>query len=164
MTVKSTNNEAKRETSQPTRAIFAGSFNPFTVGHASIVERGLKIFDRILIVIGLNAHKDDSNTAANFENIKKLYNKEPRVDVVIWKGLLVDLAKQENIRVFLRGIRNSTDFDYETAMADINRKIGEIETVFLPALPEHTAITSSVVRELKHYGADTSSLLPTDVK
>ena len=144
------------------KAIFAGSFNPFTIGHASIVERSLKLFDRIIIVIGINSHKSSSDAEARLIEIKNLYNNEPRVDVLIWNGLMVDLARQHNIGFFVRGLRNSADFEYERNMADVNRKLAGIETIFFSTLPEHTAISSSLIRELRSYKADIAWMLPSD--
>lgn len=159
MTVKSTNNNNDGVRA----AIFAGTFNPFTIGHASIVERGLEIFDKIVIVVGVNAHKSADDAEKRADIIRKLYNKEGRISVIVWNGLMVNLAQREGIRFFLRGVRNFKDYEYELSMADINRKIGNIETVFLPALPEHGAISSSIVRELQNYGVDVSDMLPKPV-
>ena len=153
MTEKLTNNSLRT-------AVFAGSFNPFTVGHASIVERGLNIFDRIIVAIGVNADKPESDVTRLEDKLRKLYQKCPRVKVMTWKGLMVDLARKENAAFFLRGVRNVADFEYERNMADINKRLSGIETVLLFALPDHAAITSSVVRELESYGADITSLVP----
>lgn len=144
-------------------AVFGGSFNPFTVGHASIVERGLGLFDTIVIAIGINASKKDTDDMAADRRkalIEKLYAGNPRVKVVVWDGLMVDLARKEKARFFLRGVRSSADFEYERSMADINRRLTGIETVLLFTLPEHAAISSSVVRELRSYGLDVSPFLP----
>lgn len=154
MTAKSTNNGATR------KAIFAGSFNPFTVGHASIVDRGLELFDHIFIVVGVNAEKPVGDAESRAHIIRELYNKEPRVSVIVWNGLMVDLARNHDVRFFIRGVRNATDFEYERSMADINRRIAGIDTVFLPCLPELQAVTSSVVRELQSHGVDVSDFLP----
>ena len=153
MTEKSTSNKVRR-------AIFAGSFNPFTTGHYSIVERGLALFDEIIIALGINADKPTDTAQENAQAINALYSNEPRVKVVIWQGLTVDLAKKEKAEFFLRGVRNSTDFEYEKNMADINRKISGIETVLIPTLPELSSVTSTVVRELKSYGRDVTEFLP----
>lgn len=157
MTAKLTSNN---DCSKARKAIFAGSFNPFTVGHASIVERGLELFDHIYIVVGTNAEKPNSNAEEIADSIRTIYNMEPRVSVIVWNGLMVDLACKENVKFFLRGIRNATDFEYERNMADVNRMLAGIETVFFPTLPEHGAISSSIVRELKNYGRDVSKLVP----
>lgn len=155
MTVKSTNN-ADRER----KAIFAGSFNPFTAGHASIVERGLNLFDRIYIVVGINSEKSATNAEENASFIRNLYNNDARIDVIVWKGLMVDLARQLGVNFFLRGVRNTVDFEYERNMADINREISGIETVFLSSLPQFNALSSSMLRELQSYGVNVDKWLP----
>ena len=141
-------------------AIFAGSFNPFTIGHASIVERALRLFDHIYIVVGVNADKPSHDIDRNVDFIKSLYNNHPQIDVLLWSGLIVELARQKNVSFLIRGLRNTTDFEYERNMADINRSLSGIETVFFPTLPQHAAISSSVVRELMSYGADISKMIP----
>lgn len=142
-------------------AIFAGSFNPFTKGHASIVERALELFDKLYVVVGVNAEKKPSAGATQqVEHIQRLYSNEPRVEVLLWDGLMADLARRKNVRFFVRGVRNVSDFEYERNMADVNRRIAGIETVFLPALPELGYINSSVVRELQNYGVDVSDMMP----
>lgn len=155
--MKSTNNIAP---SNNRTAIFGGSFNPYTVGHASIVERGLALFDRIVIAVGINAQKVSGDAEGRAEVIRNIYADEPRVSVVVWDGLMVDLARREGAAFMLRGVRSVADFEYERNMADINRRLTGIETVLLFALPEHGAISSSVVRELAGYGADISTFIP----
>lgn len=157
MTAKSTNNpsNAKGRT-----AIFAGSFNPFTVGHASIVERGLELFDYIVIALGINASKPSTDAELRAKDIATFYGDNPRIKVVTWNGLMVDLARREGATFFLRGVRSVADFEYERNMADINRRLAGIETVLMFALPEHEAISSSVVRELQSYGIETSGFTP----
>lgn len=155
--MKSTNNIAP---SNNRTAIFGGSFNPYTVGHASIVERGLALFDRIVIAVGINAQKASGDAEGRAEVIRNIYADEPRVSVVVWDGLMVDLARREGAAFMLRGVRSVADFEYERNMADINRRLTGIETVLLFALPEHGAISSSVVRELAGYGADISTFIP----
>lgn len=157
MTVKSTVDNSRNE---DRCAIFAGTFNPFTVGHASIVERGRKLFDRIVIAAGVNVDKPDSQSDNNVAAIKELYKDDPSIEVVVWNGLMADLAKQAGARFFLRGVRNTTDFEYEKNMAEINRQLSGIETVILFTRPEHSAISSSTVRELKSYGVNVDNMLP----
>ena len=159
MTAKLTNNSTQ-DANNKRKAIFAGSFNPFTVGHASIVERGLQIFDEIIIVVGINALKTSENAEKLAQTIRKLYNNEPRITVLVWSGLMVELARELNVRFFLRGVRNVSDFEYERNMADINRRLSGIETVLLPSLPEYGYLSSSVVRELESYGVDVSDMVP----
>lgn len=146
----------------PKKALFAGSFDPFTVGHASIVERALQLFDRVVIGIGVNASKAGSVPAQErAAAIKALYEGDGRVDVVVYSDrLTVDLARELGCSWLVRGVRSVKDFEYERDMADINRRLHAIDTVVLFTLPEHAAISSSVVRELAAYGHDISSFLP----
>lgn len=163
MTAKSTSPEIEdicRVTNRKRTAIFAGSFNPFTIGHASIVERGLELFDHIVVTIGVNMNKAHGDAQRIAEAIGKQYSHDSRVSVIVWPGLMADLAKRLDVRFFLRGVRSMADYEYERNMADINRRLAGIETVLLFALPEHGAVSSSVVRELQSYGADVSELLP----
>lgn len=141
-------------------AFFAGSFNPFTIGHASVVERALPLFDRIIIGIGSNAEKADEHNNLNaIREFAKRFN--GKVDAVSYNGMLtVDAARHFGADCLLRGVRSVKDFEYERDLADINRRIGAMETVILFALPDHGAISSSVVRELASYGRDTSDFLP----
>lgn len=143
-------------------AVFAGSFNPFTIGHASIVERGLSLFDNIVIAVGVNIAKPGAAERASAvrDNIMALYVDCPRVSVVVWSGLTATLAEQCGARFLLRGVRSVADMEYERNMADINRRIAGLETVILFALPEHGAISSSTVRELQAFGCDVNGFLP----
>lgn len=138
-------------------AIFPGSFDPFTVGHMSILKRGLELFDKVIVAIGYNEHK---YSADDMQSRKALVEAAigalERVEVMTYDGLTVDAAKRCGARFILRGIRNVADFEYERNMADINRQISGIETVLLYSLPELSMISSSMVRELKRYGYDTS--------
>lgn len=165
MTPKSTTKPASAandNTTGPRIAIFAGSFNPFTVGHASIVERSLELFDVVIVAIGINARKPAAPDEAGRrrQSIEQLYAANPRVRVVVWDGLTVDLARREGAHFLIRGVRNVANFEEERAMADINRRIAGVETVLLFTLPEHASISSSVVRELESYHVDTSEFLP----
>lgn len=149
------------KTSSLRTAVFSGSFNPFTIGHKSIADRALDIFDRLVICIGYNENKDDtSSLEERIESISRLYASDPRVEVVAWHGLMADLARRQGARFIVRGVRDASDFDYEKRMADINRRIAGIETVFLPAIPGQADISSSAVRELEHFGYDVSEFLP----
>lgn len=142
--------------------MFPGSFNPFTIGHQSLVERGLAMFDSIVIAIGISSSKQvtEAEIAERIEPIKQLYADNPRIEVIYYSGLTVDAAREHGCRFLLRGIRNTIDMEYERTMADINRRIGGIETVVLFTLPELSAVSSSVVRELERYGHDTAEFLP----
>lgn len=144
-------------------AIFPGSFNPFTIGHKSIVDRAMPLFDRIIVAIGVNGSKgeaDPDDLARRIRDIAVLYADEPSVEVYSYEGLTVDFAQEMGAQFILRGVRSLADFEYERTLADINRRISGLETVLLYTLPEHASISSSVVRELAHYGVDTAEFLP----
>lgn len=158
MTQTSDKPEAQQRT-----AIFPGSFNPYTVGHASVVGRALALFDNIIIAVGINRAKhSDADIDARLEPIRRLYAGNSAVRVCAYDGLTADFARQCGARFILRGVRSVKDFEYERDMADINRRLTGIETVLLYTLPEHAAISSSVVRELASFGADTAPFLPKD--
>ncbi len=141
--------------------LFPGSFNPFTVGHQSLVARVLPLFDRVVIAVGVNARKDSGDeTAQRVEAIRALYASEPKVSVIAYSGLTVDACEAEGARWMLRGVRSTTDFEYERNLADINRRISGIETLLLFTLPEYASVSSSMVRELRSYGRDVSEFLP----
>ena len=147
------------------KAIFPGSFDPFTLGHHSIVKRALAFMDEIIIGIGINEDKRClMPIEKRVESIRKLYAEEPRVKVLSYRGLTVDFAQEQGAGVILRGIRTVKDFEYEEGIADINRRLSGIDTVFLFTEPELSAISSSVVRELLHYGKDVSSFLPKGIE
>lgn len=142
-------------------AIFPGSFDPFTVGHASIVERGLAMFDEIVIGIGVNEKKKALYPPhKRVEVIAALYDDEPRVRVVAYDDLTIDLAERVGARFILRGLRSVKDFEYERDIAAINARLSGIETVLLITDPQHSSVSSSVVRELIHFGKDVSDFLP----
>lgn len=144
-----------------TAALFAGTFNPFTIGHADIVRRGLDIFDRVVICLGVNMDKPDASTDASLDKIRRLYESEPRVTVTRWSGLTIDAAKHFGCNVLLRGVRSAKDFEYERDLADINRHLSGIDTVLLFAAPEHSYVSSSMVRELIRHGVDVAPYLPS---
>jgi len=146
-------------------AVFPGSFDPFTIGHESVVRRALDMFDKVIVGIGSNTTKarfmplERSTT-----EIKKVFEDTGgRVDVKIFKGLTVDFCKSENSRYILRGLRTAADFEYERAIAQVNKKMyPEIETVFLLTLPQHTFINSSIIREIIKQGGNASHFLPKE--
>ena len=142
--------------------IFVGSFNPFTVGHDSIVTRALPLFDRLVIgVVGDQVHKPDMPSAEErVRAISELYRDEPRIEVKPYFGLAVDFAKAEGAHYIIKGVRSVKDFEYEREQADINRSLSGVETLLLYAEPQYSSISSSMVRELKHFGVDVSAFLP----
>jgi pantetheine-phosphate adenylyltransferase len=142
-------------------AIFPGTFDPFTVGHASIVERGLPLFDRIVIGVGVNDNKRTLYTnEERVRNIQEIYANEPRIKVVAYDDLTVDLAKREGAEFILRGIRSVKDFEYERDIAAMNERLSGVETVLLFTEPQYMSISSSVVRELLRFGKDVTEFLP----
>lgn len=141
--------------------IFTGSFDPFTIGHDDIVRRALPLFDRIVIGIGVNEHKKYAQTTEErIENISGLYAEEPKIEVKAYGDLTVDFAKREGAHYIIKGVRSMKDFEYEREQAEINRRIGNVETLLLFADPQLASISSSMVRELMHFGRDVSEFLP----
>lgn len=141
--------------------IFTGSFDPFTIGHDDIVRRALPLFDRIVIGIGVNEHKKYAQTTEErIENICRLYAEEPKIEVKAYGDLTVDFAKREGAHYIIKGVRSMKDFEYEREQAEINRRIGGVETLLLFADPQLASISSSMVRELMHFGRDVSEFLP----
>jgi pantetheine-phosphate adenylyltransferase len=140
---------------------YAGTFDPFTIGHQSVVDRALELFDRVVIGIGLNAQKSPFETAQQrLERIRAVYAHEPRVSVVTYDGLTADAARAEGCTHLLRGVRTAMDFEYERAMADANRRISGLETVLLYTLPELSYVSSSLVRDLASHHHDIQQFLP----
>ncbi len=141
--------------------VFAGSFDPFTLGHDSIVRRALPLFDRIVIGVGVNENKRcmypaDERVAA----IASLYADEPRIEVKAYTGLTVDFARQESAGFIIKGVRSVRDFEYEREQADINRIIGGVETILLYSEPHLASVSSSMVRELLHFDRNVDEFLP----
>lgn len=146
-------------------AIFPGSFDPFHIGHESIVRRALPLFDKIIIMIGYNVNKKSFFDIENrMKWIKQVFNGIDKVEVRIHDGLTVDFCKQVGAAYILRGLRTSADFEYERAIAQVNKKMHpEIETVFLLTLPEHTPINATIIRDIVLHGGDASQFLPKDL-
>lgn len=143
------------------RAIFPGTFDPFTIGHASIVERALTFMDEIIIGIGINENKNFYfPTEKRITMIQNLYQNNPRIKVLSYDSLTIDFARQVEAQFILRGIRTVKDFEYEETIADINRKLAGIETILLFTEPELTCISSTIVRELLSYKKDISQFIP----
>ena len=143
-----------------TLAVFPGSFNPFTVGHADIVSRALALFDRVVVAVGVNASKPHDDVRALLGPIQELYMDEPRVDVYAYSCLTVDFAAELGATCIIRSVRSVKDYEYERDMADINSQLSGIETVILYSRPELAAVSSSVVRELRSYGCNVDRFLP----
>lgn len=141
--------------------IFVGSFDPFTIGHDSVVRRALPLFDQLVIGVGYNEHKQSMGSVEErVDAIKALYAHEPKISVEAYRDLTVDFAARVQAQYIIKGVRSVKDFEYEREQADVNRQLTGIETLLLFAEPQLASISSSVVRELKHFGKDVSSLLP----
>ena len=142
-------------------AIFTGSFDPFTIGHDDIVRRALPLFDRIVIGVGVNVRKTYLyNADKRVADIAALYAGEPRVEVKAFSDLTVDFARREGAQYIIKGVRSLKDFEYEREQADINRQLSGVDTILLYADPRHASVSSSMVRELLHFGRDVSEFLP----
>ena len=142
-------------------ALFAGSFDPFTIGHYALVKRALPMFEKIVIGIGTNSGKRCMFTIEErIKAIEKAFADEARVEVKVYNTLTMDFAKEIGADVLLRGVRSTKDFEYEREIADMNLRLGGIDTVLLISEPEHASTSSSIVRELITYGKDVSELLP----
>ena len=144
-------------------ALFPGSFDPFTKGHQDIVVRGLKVFDQVIIAIGYNSGKSKRYFPIEvmIEKIGGVFKDEPKIKVITYSQLTATLAKEHSAGFLLRGLRNTTDFEYENSIAQVNKHINkELESVFLITSPELAAISSSIIREVHRYGGDVSSFIP----
>ena len=142
-------------------ALFVGSFDPFTIGHQAIVSRALPLFDRLVIGVGVNERKQTMFSSEDrVDTLRQLYANEPRVSVVAYTDLTVDLARREGATFIVKGVRSMKDFEYEREQADINRRLTGIDTLLFFADPELASISSSMVRELMHFGRDVTPFLP----
>lgn len=147
------------------KAIFPGSFDPFTIGHYSVVKRGLELFAHITIGVGSNCSKKSFFTLEKrLDIIRQVFHDEPRVSVKAYDSLTIDFAKKEEADFILRGVRSANDFEYEKSIADINKRLSSIETVLLFTEPQHSAVSSTIVRDLLNYGKDVAAFLPPGVK
>lgn len=141
--------------------IFVGSFDPFTIGHKSVVDRVLPLFDRVVIGVGVNERKQYMLTVEErVAAIRQLYAGDERVVVESYSDLTVDFAQRHGAQFVVKGVRNMRDFEYERAQADINRRLTGLETLLIYAEPGLDSVSSSVVRELNHFGKDTSMFVP----
>src|ERR1041385_4214852 len=144
-------------------AVFPGSFDPFTRGHEDIVLRGLQLFDEIIIAIGYNSGKSNRYFPVEFmiEKINETFKQYPQISVQTYAELTADFAKRNGSKYLLRGLRNTTDFEYENSIAQVNRHLNtELESVFLITSPQFASINSSIIREVHRYKGDVSAMLP----
>ncbi len=147
-------------------AIFPGSFDPFTKGHHDIVVRSLTLFDKVIIAIGHNAQKNKRYFEIDWMvgKINTLFSDNDRVEVAVYDELTAELAKKEKANFLVRGLRNTTDFEYENSISQVNKTINkDLETVFLITSPELAQISSSIIREVHRYGGDVSTFLPYEI-
>ena len=143
------------------RAIFPGSFDPYTIGHHDIVMRGLQVFDEIVIGIGHNYTKRETFPLdERLVAIQRIYSNEPRVRVEVYEGLTVDFALKNHAQFILRGVRSTLDFEYERNIAEANKQLSGIETILLYTRPEYAHISSTLVRDLHSHKKDISQYLP----
>lgn len=142
--------------------LFPGTFDPVTFGHIDIIERALPLFDKLYIGIGVNANKKPMFSAEQRVYwLEDYYKDQPKVEAVIYEGLTVECCKKVNANYILRGIRYVNDFEYEKAIADMNRSLdGHIETIFLTCLPKFTSVASTLVRDVIRNGGDVSQFVP----
>jgi len=146
-------------------AVFPGSFDPFTIGHESIVKRALPMFDKIIIAVGFNAEKNGFfPIEKRMQWIKDVFKNEPKVTVEKYNGITVDFCKSVNAQYILRGLRTAADFEYERAIAQTNRMLNqEVESIFLLTTPEMTPINSTIVRDIVRHGGDASKFVPKEI-
>lgn len=143
-------------------ALFPGSFDPFTNGHLDVVRRGADLFDHIIVAIGNNSSKQRYLPVEQMIGlIQEVFRDEPRVSVEAYKGLTADFARERNARFLLRGLRNTTDFEYENTIAQANRHVNPaLETVFLITSPPLAAISSTIIREIHRFGGNVDDFVP----
>ncbi|MBH48036.1 MAG: pantetheine-phosphate adenylyltransferase [Halobacteriovorax sp.] len=147
------------------KAIYAGTFDPFTNGHADILRRSIEIFDEVTILVAISPTKKPLfSMDERLAMIRELYNSEKKIIVDSWEGLIVDYAKKKNIANIVRGLRPTGDFEIEFQMASMNQKLyPDIETVFLMTGPEHYYVSSSLVKEIHKHGRDISQFVPKEI-
>ncbi len=146
--------------------LFPGTFDPITLGHVDVIERAVSLFDKLVIGIGSNASKQPMFTIEQrISWIKNIFHNDPRIEVASYEGLTVDFCKNINAKFILRGIRYVSDFEYEKAIADMNRMlVPEIETIFLTCSPLYSTISSTLVRDVIRNGGNASMFVPKEVK
>jgi pantetheine-phosphate adenylyltransferase len=146
-------------------AVFPGSFDPITLGHYDIIKRGISLFDKVIVAIGVNAEKKYMFTLEErLHFIRESFKDEPKVEVITYEGLTIDLCKKVGAKFILRGLRNPADFEFEKAIAHTNRQLSKIETVFLLTAAKTSYISSSIVRDVLRNGGDYTILVPDAVR
>ena len=146
-------------------AVFPGSFDPITLGHYDIIKRGVNLFDKIVIAIGINAEKKYMFSLEERKRfIEEAFKDQPKVEVITYEGLTIDLCQKVGAQFILRGLRNPADFEFEKAIAHTNRELSKIETVFLLTAAKTSYISSSIVRDVLRNGGDYTILVPDSVR
>ena len=147
------------------KAIFPGSFDPFTLGHKFVVDQALHVFDKLIIAVGINSEKRGLLTIDNrVKLIRDIYADDPRIEVKTFDGLTADFCRKEGVQIILRGLRNSVDFEYERNIAQVNQTLySKLQTILIFTPAKYVAISSSVIRELVSLGADPSALMPKNI-
>lgn len=146
-------------------AVFPGSFDPITLGHYDIIKRGSTLFDKIIIAIGVNAEKKYMFPLEERKRfIEEAFKDDPKIEVITYEGLTIDLCKKVGAKFILRGLRNPADFEFEKAIAHTNRQLSKIETVFLLTAAKTSYISSSIVRDVLRNGGDYTKLVPDSVR
>ncbi len=142
-------------------AVFTGTFDPFTIGHDSIVRRALPLFEKLIIAVAVSKLKNtEEEIAQRVADIQRIYKDEPRVEVISYSDLTIDMARRVGAKFIVRGVRSVKDYEYEREQAEFNRKFGDLETILLFAEPGLESVSSSLVRELKFFGRDITEFLP----
>jgi len=146
--------------------LFPGTFDPITLGHVDIIQRAVSLFDKLVIGVGINSSKQPMfSIEQRTEWFKEIFKKEPRIEVAGYEGLTVEFCKKIGAAYILRGIRYVSDFEYEKAIADMNRMLEPgIETLFLTCSPDYSTISSTLVRDVIRNGGDVSKFVPKEVK
>lgn len=146
------------------KAVFPGSFDPITLGHYDIIQRGLSLFDHLVVAIGENSEKGYRfSLEQRLAFLQKVFGDEPRIEITTYSGLTVDFCKSVEAQFILRGLRNPADFEFEKAIAHTNRTLSKIETVFLLTASDKAFISSSIVRDVLKHNGDISALVPQPV-
>jgi pantetheine-phosphate adenylyltransferase len=147
------------------KAVFPGSFDPITLGHFDIIKRGVSLFDEVIVAIGINADKKYMFSLEDRKRfIEEAFKDEPKVSVITYEGLTIDLCRKLEAKFILRGLRNPADFEFEKAIAHTNRKLSKIETVFLLTASNTSYISSSIVRDVIRNKGDYTVLVPESVE
>jgi pantetheine-phosphate adenylyltransferase len=146
------------------KVLIPGSFDPPTNGHIDVITRCLKVFDEVLVGVIVNPSKDSLfSTDTRSEMLTEIFNENKNITIKSFEGLLVDFAKENNVKAIVKGLRAMTDFDYEFQMAQMNFNLADFETIFVPASPEYGYVSSSLVKEIHSYGGDVNELVPGNV-